>query len=77
MSISAKKAATPERRKLNSESKKGVSHPHKSGRKGLPMSEFGKLFYNHYGFTSAVNTVLYRKELHFWREHNKHCSWKV
>lgn len=74
-SESAKNAATPELCKLRSETRKGVSHPHRSGRKGLPLSEFGKLFYEHYGFTSSEHAVLYRQELHYWREHNKHCSW--
>ena len=74
MSISGKKASTPELRKLRSESRKGEPHPHKSGRKGLPSSEFGKLFYEHYGFTSSGHAVIYRKELHYWREHHK-CSW--
>lgn len=75
MSESAIKAATPKLRKLRSESRKGEPHPHKSGRKGLPISEFGKLFYAHYGFTSSGHTVLYRSELAYWREHNK-CSWE-
>jgi len=75
LSESSKKAATPELCKLRSETRKGVSHPHRSGRKGLPLSEFGKLFYEHYGFTSSEHAVLYRQELHYWREHNKHCSW--
>ena len=74
MSISGKKAATQELRKLRSESRKGEPHPHKSGRKGLPSSEFGKLFYEHYGFTSSGHAVIYRKELRYWREHHK-CSW--
>ena len=75
MSESAKNATTPELCKLRSETRKSISHPHKSGRKGLPVSEFGKLFYEHYGFTSSGHAVLYREELHYWREHNKHCSW--
>lgn len=75
MSESAKKAATPELCKLRSESRNGESHPHKSGRKGLPISEFGKLFFEHYGFTSAGHAVLYRQELHYWKEHHK-CSWE-
>lgn len=77
MSVSAKKAATPELCQLRSETQKGKPHPHKSGRKGLPISEFGKLFYDHYGFTSSGHTVLYRQELHFWKEHDKHCSWEL
>lgn len=75
MSESAKKAATPELCKLRSESRKGKPHLHKSGRKGLPISEFGKLFYEHYGFTSTGHEVLYRSELAYWREYNK-CSWE-
>lgn len=72
---------TEETRKKISESqmgkskqRKGKPHQHKYGRKGLPISEFGKLFYEHYGFTSSGHTMLYRQELHFWREHYKHCS---
>ena len=53
----------------------GKPHPHKSGRKGKPLSEFGKLFYEHYGFNSRFHAVLYRQELHYWREHNHKCSW--
>ena len=54
----------------------GKPHPHKSGRKGKPLSEFGKLFYEHYGFNSTGHAVLYRQELHYWREHNHKCSWE-
>lgn len=75
ISESIKNATTPELCKLRSETRKGISHHHKSGRKGLPVSEFGKLFYEHYGFTSSGHAVLYREELQYWREHNKHCSW--
>lgn len=77
MSVSAKKAITSELRKMRSETQKGEPHPHNSGRKGLPISEFGKLFYGHYGFTSSGHSVLYRQELHFWREHDKRCSWEL
>ena len=75
MSESAKNAATPERRKFLSESKKGVPHPHKSGRKGMPLSEFGKLFYAHYGFISGYNPALYRKELRYWKQYHI-ASWE-
>ena len=75
MSESAKLSYTEERRKADSESKKGKPHPHKSGRKGLPISEFGKLFYEHYGFIGRDDAVLYRKELRYYREHHT-CSWK-
>lgn len=51
------------------------THPHKSGRKGLPISEFGKIFYAHFGYLGRENLVQYRKELHFWRENNKVPSW--
>lgn len=76
ISESVKKAITPELRKLRSESRKGISHPHKSGRKGIPISEFGKLFYEHYGFIGRDNAVLYRKELQYWREHHI-SSWEA
>lgn len=74
MSESAKKYNTEEVRANKSKVRTGKPHPHKSGRNGKPLSEFGKLFYEHYGFTSAGHAVLYRKELHYWREHHK-CSW--
>ena len=77
MSESAKKARTPELRKMFSEARKGKPHSHKSGRKGVPTSEFGKIFYAHFGYLGGENLVQYRKELHFWREHDKHCSWEL
>ena len=72
-----KKYNTNEIRNKKSKARKGKPHPHKSGKKGLPSSEFGKLFYEHFGFTSSGHAVLYRQELHFWREHNKQCSWEL
>lgn len=76
-SESIKKYNTKEIRNKKSNQRKGKPHPHKSGRKGLPTSEFGKLFYEHYGFTSSGHAMIYRQELHFWREHNKQCSWEL
>ena len=76
ISESNKKAATPELRKFRSESRKGVPHPHKSGRKGIPLSEFGKLFYAHYGFISSYNPALYRKELRYWSRYHI-ASWEL
>ena len=76
MSESAKKCNTIEYRNNKSKVRTGKSHPHKSGRKGQPISEFGKLFFEHYGFTSAGHAVLYRNELRYWREHNHKCSWE-
>jgi hypothetical protein len=75
MSKSAKKANTEELRKAKSEARKDQPHPHKSGRKGEPISEFGKIFYKHYKMTSAQAGWLYNKELQYWREHDKTPSW--
>ena len=71
-----KSHGTKEARMNKSKVRLGKPHPHKSGRKGKPLSEFGKLFYEHYGFTSSFHAVLYRQELHYWREHNHKCSWE-
>lgn len=74
MSESAKNAATPELCRFRSESKIGKAHPHKSGRKGKPISVFGKAFYAKYGILPTENNKLYRKELKFYKEHNT-FSW--
>lgn len=63
-------------KKYRSEQQKGKPHPHKSGRKGIPLSKFGKGFYEHYGFLAKENNKLYRKEFEYWKTNN--CfSWEV
>lgn len=62
-------------RTYRSEQRKGKPHPHKSGRNGVPLSEFGIAFFNHYGILAAENNRLYRKEYKFWKE-NKKFSWE-
>ena len=49
---------------------------HTEGRKGVPLSEFGKLFYAHYGFISRYNPALYRKELRYWSQYHI-ASWEL
>lgn len=47
------------------------------GHTGLryPRTEFGRKFYEHYGFFSSDNKKLFIKEQEYYKQHNK-CSWE-
>lgn len=47
------------------------------GHTGLryPRNEFGRKFYEHYGFFSTDNRKLFNKEKEYYIQHNK-CSWE-
>lgn len=45
--------------------------------KGKPRSDFGKKFKEHFGITDNDNHILYDRELHWYRKHNKVCRWEV
>ena len=47
------------------------------GHTGLryPRNEFGRKFYEHYGFFSTDNRKLFNKEKEYYKQHKK-CSWE-
>ena len=68
-----------ETRKKMSKAHKGKKKPplSKEQREHLkiPKSEFGKKFFEHYGFTKSANQKLYNKEKE-WYYRNKKCRWE-
>lgn len=42
-----------------------------------PRTEFGKKFFEHFGFTNSENHKLYDREYKFYIKHNKICRWEV
>lgn len=45
-------------------------------KKGKICSDFGKKFFEHYGFSRCDNVRLYEKEYHWYRYHNFKCRWE-
>lgn len=78
-----KEAFTEERRKKLSESKKGrkmskeCSIKKSLATKGVPKSEFGDKFKEHYGLAQSDNLKLYRREHMWYRRHNNKCRWEL
>lgn len=88
MSESAKKAATPELRRLRSENQRGKPHPHKGGfqsqakrdkisraSKGRLTSEFGFKFHERFGITPSDDIKLYQREFYYYRTYGM-CRWE-
>lgn len=42
---------------------------------GMPMSDFGKKFKEHYGISYSQNEALYKRE-YWWFKKYGHCSWE-
>lgn len=60
-------------RTFTEEHKKNIS----KGKKGITHSEFGKKYFEHYGYSKSENTNQYDKERTWYRRHNKTCSWEI
>ena len=90
--ISATKKArmNDELRKKISEAKKGNNNPNYGKHlsedtkrnigkslKGVPKSEFGDKFKEHYGNTHSDNFNLYHKEYRWYTRHNHKCRWEL
>lgn len=58
--------------KHNSEAHKG-----NTSARGIPRSEFGRKFKDHYGITKYQNPKIYEREKQWYYNHNKVCSWEV
>lgn len=61
--------------KENSNFEEARNHMSKTHVVLRPRSEFGRKFYEHYGFLSTYNWKLYKKEEYYYKQHNK-CSWE-
>lgn len=66
-----KKHSEETKRKM-SKTKKGKP----SNTKGIPHSEFGEKFKEHYGITKIQNIRLYTKECAWYHNHNHKCRWE-
>lgn len=44
--------------------------------KGMPTSEFGRKFKEHFGISKSDNINLYTREHAWYRTHNKKCRWE-
>lgn len=44
--------------------------------RGKPYSEFGKKYYDHFGYSKSENVEQYGREKYWYLTHNKKCSWE-
>lgn len=76
------KSPSEETRKKLSESRKKwkPSEEHKK-KIGLahrkPVSDFGKKYFDHFGYTRSENRRQYSREINWYLSHNHKCSWEV
>ena len=83
ISQSCKAAFTEERRKQLSESQKGRKMSKESSikkslaTKGVPKSEFGDKFKEHYGIARSDNLKLWSREYMWYSRHNNKCRWEL
>jgi hypothetical protein len=67
-----------ERRKNISEAHKGIKMSEETKKKkSVPKSEFGKKYFEHYGYNKRENKNQYDKERRWYNYHNNKCSWEV
>ena len=45
--------------------------------KGVPKSEFGNKFKEHYGLAQSDNMCLYKREYRWYSTHNHKCRWEI
>ena len=83
MSKRCKEAMTTERRNKLSRLVKGRKMSKESSRKkslatkGVPKSEFGNKFKEHYGIAQSDNLRLYNTEHMWYTRHNHKCRWEL
>lgn len=54
---------------VSEETRKKMSKPKSN-------SEFGKKYFEHYGYSQAENSKQYKRELYWYSSHNRQCSWE-
>ena len=83
ISIKCKEAFTDERRDKLSKLVKGRKMSKESSikkslaTKGVPKSEFGDKFKEHYGMAQSDDIRLYKKEYMWYSRHNHKCRWEL